>query len=259
MQTKVQQQTWTAYILNKHQDIPKAEQFESSDDCLRLELCLLGGFALPNIELTGVIDPYAVVHVAGFQRRTDAMPNTTNPEWNTTMVFPVVMQKQDEAILLSVEIWDENLTGNKKICSASIELPGMGRDDSLSLKDSATMLQQLMTVCLKTPSGGDGGILRYSARVTSFNHMERKLEALEVLAQVPLLPFVMQVVLRVRDEMIDLKSFVADQLAAKSLVQAAIALCWMPYQSAMALCKIPFNVAVRTARSVMLMLFSSAI
>jgi len=223
MQQKVHRQTWTAYILNKHGEIPESKEAECSDDCIRLELRLLGAFALPNIELTGVIDPYAIVHVAGAEQRTQSISNTTNPEWNSVMVFPIMVKADDAPIQASLEIWDENYTSNTKICSAVFEIPGMGRDSS------ATMFHQLRTVNLKTPSGSDGGMLRYSAKITSVKRLERRLEALDVLAQVPLLPFAMKCVLQVRDEVFDISGLLREHLRARSLVQSAITLCTMPY------------------------------
>merc|ERR1712166_676277 len=99
------------------------------------------------------------------------------------MVFPIVTQTADAPIEVSVEIWDDNYTGDKQICSAVFALSGMGQESSV------TVLQELKTVELKTSSNGEGGVLRYAARTTSFKRLERELEAYEVLARVPLLLF----------------------------------------------------------------------
>lgn len=171
------------------------------------------------------------MHVAGQQQRTLAIPNTMNPEWNVAMIFPVVTQTDDAPIKVSVEIWDENYTGDKQICSTTFELPGMGPDGS------STIQQNFMTVVLETPSNGDGGVLRYDVRITSFNRLERELQALDALAQIPLLPSVTKCLLLLHGKVLGLKAFVkgelAEYLAAKSLVQSAISLSLRPYALAL--------------------------
>lgn len=205
--------------------MPKVDESECSGDCLRLNLRLHGAFALPNIELTGVIDPYAIVRVAGLKQRTPTILTTTSPEWNASMVFPFVASI-DAPIIVNVDIWDDNYLGDKMICSVEFELLGMGQESSASVQ------QELMTVQLKTPSNGDGGVLRYSAKLTSFKRLERDIEAFEVLARVPLLVFVTKCALRIVDEAVDLKGFVLEHLHPRSLMQLSFSLCMSPYKYA---------------------------
>lgn len=239
-----QGQKLTAYMLNKHTDVPKTEQSTSTDDCLRVELRLLGAFALPNIELTGVIDPYAILRVAGQQQRTLAIPNTTNPEWNVAMIFPVVTQSGDALLRVSVEIWDENYTGNKQICSTTFELPGMGQDGS------STVQHSFMTAALKTPSNGDGGVLRYGVRITSFNRLECELHSLDTLAQIPFLPSMTKCALLLHGKALGLKDELAEHLSARSLVHSAISLPLLPYKLALRATRSVTTEAISLTRSV---------
>merc|ERR1712129_229441 len=100
----------------------------------------------------------------------------------------------------------------------------------------------------KTPSSGDGGVLRYSAKITSFKGLEHQLEVLEVLSHVPLLPFIMKYVLRLRDEVIDIKCVLKEHLAVRSLLH-----------SATSLVKLPYAIACRILESILRKLFRSAI
>jgi len=178
------EQGWGGYLLAKHGHVALASQLEQKQDVGRLRLYVHGAFDLPNMELTGTSDPYAVIAVGNAKQRTATISSNLNPTWEETMVFPVALPQSStkEPIEIRVEIWDANITNDVLMCKGVIEVSPEHRFMQQPL---SSLLSSLI---LKKPKGADGGILRYSAEVASMNALEARAKELEALAMIPILP-----------------------------------------------------------------------
>mmetsp|Transcript_23430 Transcript_23430/g.42286 ORF Transcript_23430/g.42286 Transcript_23430/m.42286 type:complete len:240 (-) Transcript_23430:98-817(-) len=177
------EQGWGGYLLAKHGHVALASQLQQKQDVGRLRLYVHGAFDLPNMELTGTSDPYAVIAVGNARQRTATVPSNLNPIWGETMVFPVALSQSStkEPINVNVEIWDANITKDVLMCACVIEVS----PEHCSAKQSC---RKVKTQILKKPKGDDGGIFRYSAEVASMNVLEARTQELEALAMIPILP-----------------------------------------------------------------------
>lgn len=81
---------------------------------------LFRGADMPHMDVVGVIDPYVNVRFGGVApQKTRTLRNTTRPEWNTELRFPVWTPMLSDRIL--IEVFDYN-QGGANVLVASTEI-----------------------------------------------------------------------------------------------------------------------------------------
>eukprot|EP00746_Dinoflagellata_sp_MGD_P002771 gnl/MRDRNA2_/MRDRNA2_105422_c0_seq1.p1 gnl/MRDRNA2_/MRDRNA2_105422_c0~~gnl/MRDRNA2_/MRDRNA2_105422_c0_seq1.p1 ORF type:complete len:242 (-),score=35.97 gnl/MRDRNA2_/MRDRNA2_105422_c0_seq1:320-1045(-) len=214
--------TANTYLRVKHDNVRRASRTCEHSDVWRLDIHIHAAYGLPNIELSGVIDPYAVVTLGSSTTRTTSIQNQCNPEWDEVIVFPLLMAQGDQIPSFTVDIYDDNYTKNTLISSATIQLPEIPNGIGTKTFDR---VQNLVT-----PASGDGGFIKYSLTISSVSNLQQEVDELKVLTHVPFLLLFAKLYLDFRSSTVRIVHL--PWIATKWWIRTASHVAFMPFATA---------------------------
>lgn len=92
----------------------------------RLDVRICAAKNLPNTQLVGSVDPYAIVKLENHVFNTRVIENSVNPEWNDIFKFAVA---DPDSSQLRIEVWNKNLTADDFLGCVMLSLSGLPRDE----------------------------------------------------------------------------------------------------------------------------------